>query len=264
MEHVSVEVVGEGAPVILIPGLSSPRAVWEGVAPGLAKQHRVYLVQVNGFAGENPRANTAPGILAGIVADLHALVAQEKLHDAAVVGHSLGGLVGLMFAKAHPHDLARLMVVDALPYAGTIFVPNATVAMIEPQAAAIRDRMVASFGKPADEATTAGTAAALALKSESRAKVAGWMRASDPRVSGLAMYEDLTADLRPEMATIATPITVVYPWSAALPRERADAFYRGEYAKAPHVSYVDVGDAAHFVMLDQPTAFAAALEAFLK
>ena len=48
MEHVSVEVSGEGPAVILVPGLSTPRSVWAGIAPQLAK-HRVYLVQVNGF-----------------------------------------------------------------------------------------------------------------------------------------------------------------------------------------------------------------------
>src|SRR3546814_19440822 len=66
-------------------------------------------------------------------------------------------------------------------------------------------------------------------------KVAAWVTATDARVSGQAMYEDMTTDLRPDMAAIATPITLVYPYSAGLPKERADAFYRAEYAKAPNV-----------------------------
>jgi pimeloyl-ACP methyl ester carboxylesterase len=262
MAHISVEVTGQGAPVILIPGLASPRAVWEAFAPELAKTHRVYLVQVNGFAGEDPRDNLKPGILDGIVADLHVLVAQEKLGAVPVVGHSMGGLAGLLWARAHPDDLARLMVGDALPFIGDIFVPGATVAQVEPQGAAMRDRMIASYGKP-DRAGAEATAAILALKPESRARVVAWSMAADSRVSGQAMYEDLTTDLRPEMASIQTPITLVYPWSAQLPKERADAFYRAEYAKAPHVAFVDIGDAAHFVMLDQPEAFRAALTAFL-
>src|SRR3954468_15738720 len=70
MDHISIEVTGSGSPVFLIPGLSSPRATWDGVVPELAKTHRVYLVQVNGFAGEAPGANLQPGILDGVVADL--------------------------------------------------------------------------------------------------------------------------------------------------------------------------------------------------
>ena len=67
MSHISVVSIGKGTPVILIPGLSSPRTVWDGVVPGLAKTHRVYVVQVNGFAGDAPGANLSPGILDGIV-----------------------------------------------------------------------------------------------------------------------------------------------------------------------------------------------------
>jgi pimeloyl-ACP methyl ester carboxylesterase len=262
MDHISVQVIGKGSPVILVPGLSSPRAVWDGVAPDLAKNHTVYLVQVNGFGGEDPRGNLKPGLLSGIVADLDTLIRDRKLKDAAVIGHSMGGLVGLMLAKAHPGDVARLMIVDSLPFVGAIFMPDPSVAALEPQAAAMRDKMAAGYGKPANEAGIQGTAAGLALKPASREKVAGWMRAADGRVSGLAMYEDLTTDLREDVAAIQTPITLVYPWSAGMPKERAEPFYKAQYAKAPHVSFVDIGDAAHFVMLDQPEAFKAAVLAF--
>src|SRR3546814_18989464 len=85
-------------------------------------------------------------------------MAANKLPGAAVVGDSMGGLVGLMLAKAHPGDVGKLMVVDALPYVGDIFVPGATVAQIEPQAQAIRDRKVASYPQP-DAAQAQATAA---------------------------------------------------------------------------------------------------------
>lgn len=264
MDHISVQVIGRGAPLILIPGLSSPRDVWAGVAPALAKRHRVYLVQVNGFGGDEPRANLKPGVIEGVVGDLHKLIEAEKLGGAAVVGHSMGGLAGLMLAKAHPADVGRLMVVDALPYIGVIFVPGATVAMIEPTAATMRDRMAAQYGKAADPAGAAQIAASQAITPAAQAQVAKWIGAADARVSAQAFYEDATIDLRPDMATISTPITLVFPWSGRMPKARAEPFYRGEYAKAPKVTFVDVGDSGHFVMLDQPAAFAAALEAFLE
>src|SRR3546814_17467866 len=83
-------------------------------------------------------------------------------------------------------------------------------------------------------------------------KVAAWVTATDARVSGQAMYEDMTTDLRPDMAAIATRITLVYPYSAGLPKDRADAFYLAESAKAPNVTFVPVADRAHFLLLDQP------------
>jgi pimeloyl-ACP methyl ester carboxylesterase len=265
MAHISVQTAGKGSPVILIPGLSSPRAVWDGVVPELATSHRVYIVQVNGFGGDAPRANLAPGILDGIVADLHTLIAGSKLGKPAVVGHSMGGLVALMLAKARPDDVGKLMIVDSLPYIGEIFAPGAPVAALEPQARAMRDGLAAAYGKPANPAANEALAARMALKPASRTTVAGWAAKADVRVSAQAMYEDMTTDLRPDMASIATPITLVYPWNAVGPTKPvADALYRKAYAAAPHVTFVDIGDAAHFVMLDQPVAFREALDDFLR
>ena len=263
MDHISIEVTGSGSPIFLIPGLASPRATWEGVVPELAKTHQVFLVQVNGFGGDVPGANLKPGILDGVVADLDGYIVKNNIKGAAIVGHSMGGLVGLMFAKAHPDHVSRLMIVDSLPFFGMLFGPTATVAMVEPQGKAMRDQMAAAYGKPADPTQAEATANRLALKPESRAKVKAWAMAADPRVSGEAMYEDLTTDLREDLASIKTPITLVYPWAETGPtKAMADPLYRGAYAAAPKVTFVDVGDSAHFVMLDQPTVFAAALKAF--
>jgi pimeloyl-ACP methyl ester carboxylesterase len=127
----------------------------------------------------------------------------------------------------------------------------------------IRDQMIASYGKDG-AAAAKRTAAGMALTPEAQAKVAAWIEKADARVSGEAMYEDLTTDLRPDMAAIKTPITLVFPYSQAMPKEKAEPFYHGEYAKAPNVTFVAVPDSAHFVMLDQPQAFAAALAGFVK
>ena len=261
LPHISIVAVGKGSPVVLLPGLSTPREVWDGVVPALARDHRVILVQVNGFGGDDPGANLQPGILDGVVGDLHGWLTAHKLAPARIVGHSMGGLLALQLAKAHPADASALMIVDALPYIGDIFMPNATVAQLEPQAKAMRDKIVASFGK-SDPKIAERTAAGMALTPAARARIADWIAKSDARVTGEAMYEDMTTDLRPAMAGIKTPITLIVPYTPAMPKERAMPFYRGEYAKAPNAVLVPIGEAGHFVMLDQPDAFAEAIEAF--
>ncbi len=55
------------------------------------------------------------------------------------------------------------------------------------------------------------------------------------------------------------------PWTdARFGEERTLAFYKRQYAALPKVEFVGIGDAGHFVMLDQPTAFGAAVDAFVK
>ena len=265
LPHISVEALGSGKPVVLIPGLSTPREVWSQIAPELAKSHRVLLVQVNGFAGDNPGANAKPGILDGIVADIHTYLASHHLASAPVVGHSMGGLVAMKLALAHPRDVGRLMIVDSLPFAGTMFDPAATVDAVRPLAAMLKTKMEAGYTGDGGKAAVEATASGLTAKPESKAKVTSWVLAANPKVAAEAMAEDLTTDLRPEVGAIAAPITLVHP-SAALGKDAAatDSFYRTQYAGAKRITFVPVADSGHFVMLDQPEDFAAAVRDFLK
>lgn len=264
MDHISVEVVGRGSPVLLIPGLSSPRATWEGVVPELARNHSVYLVQVNGFGGDDPRGNLQPGILDGIVADLHTLIATRKLGAVPVVGHSMGGLVTLMLARSHPQDVQKALIVDALPFLGVVWggLPNVDAA--KAPAEMMRAQMAGLYGKPFPDLLARSIARQNALKPASQEKVAAWSAKADMRVSGQAIYEDMLTDLRPDLPKITAPITVLVPWTDARGgEEKVLGLYRAQYAGTPNVTIRGVGDSGHFIMLDQPALFERALIAFL-
>jgi len=268
LDHISVVQIGKaGSPVILIPGLATPRAVWGGIAPDLARTHRVYLVQINGFAGDDPAANLKPGVLDGAVADLHGYIVAQRLAGAAVIGHSLGGLSAMMLAKAHPGDVGRLMIVDSLPFFGVLMAPPGspvTPAMLEPRAAQMRTAVVAHYGQPASAEAADQQTSGMTVTPRAHELVRGWAMAADARVVGQAMYEDMTEDLRADVAKMDVPVTVVYPWhDGPFTREQTAAFYRAQYAAAPQLNMVEVPGAAHFLMLDQPGLFAAAVERFL-
>lgn len=266
--HISVIRQGSGPGVVFIPGLSSPRASWDSVTAGLTKDHTVYLVQINGFAGDAPGANLSPGILDGIVADLGAYLTSQKAGAVRLVGHSMGGLASLMFARAHPAQVDRLMIVDALPYFPVLLArggPVPSPAEVEPIAKLMRDTIAARYGKPIDPETTKADVDGLAVKLESKLKMAQWAMKADPRVTAQLLYEDMSTDLRPALASLATPITVVVPWTATpFGEDRTLAFYHRQYDAAPKVRLVPIAQSGHFVMLDQPERFRAELDAFLR
>ena len=268
LDHISIVKRGRGSPVVLIPGLASPRESWEQVTGALVAKHSVYLVQVNGFGGDAPGANLRPGVLDGIVADLSAYLAKEKIGPVKLAGHSMGGLAALMFARAHPAQVDGLMIVDALPYFPVLLArggPEPTPAQVEPIAKMMRDTVIARFGKPIDPASIKNDVDAMALKPASRVRMAQFAARADPRVTGQLLYEDMSTDLRPALKDLALPITVVVPWSdSGFGKERTLAFYRRQFAAAPNINFVDIADSGHFVMLDQPKAFADALDAFAK
>ena len=88
--------------------------------------------------------------------------------------------------------------------------------------------------------------------------------ASDPRVTGEALDEDLTTDVRPALTRIMAPVTVVVAWAAAsFGKDRTPGFYARQYVGTAKLSLVEIGEAGHFAMLDQPEAFGAALAQFV-
>src|SRR5687768_16913514 len=125
LSRLSIQTIGKGDPVVLIPGLASPRSVWDGVAPELARRHRLILVQLNGFGADDPGGNSKPGILPGAVSELAGYLAANKIERPALIGHSMSGLVGMMLARDHPQAVGRLMIVDALPFFGVLMSPGA-------------------------------------------------------------------------------------------------------------------------------------------
>lgn len=259
----SVEVEGRGPDVIFIPGLGSSRDVWQAQAEALAQTHRVHLVQVAGFAGEPAPAST-DAMIEPLVEEIAEYIESYTPGQAAVIGHSMGGLTGLMLARRHPERVSRVMIVDSLPFFSAMFGPQATAAGVEPQARVMRDQLIAL-----DDASFAAQQAmgvGRLVKTEGRrAEVAQWSVASDRRAFAQAMYEVVTTDMRGEVANVTVPLTIVYAYDAAMgPEAMIDGLYRGGFGPAPNATFVRIDGSYHFIMFDQPAAFQAAVADFLR
>lgn len=261
----TVEVKGQGQDVILIPGLASSSAVWDDTVKQLQGRYRLHVIQVAGFAGAPAGANAEGPVIQPTVDALDGYIKSAKLKSPAVIGHSMGGLMGLMLARQHPEDVSRLMVVDSLPFYAVVFSPAATVEGVKPQAAAMRD--MAEKATPEQWAAGETRTMARLVKSQVGLKAATEAAiASNPSVTGRALYDDLTTDLRGEIAAIKTPTVMLYPWdeTTGAPRSAYDALYTSAYAPMASAKVKRIDGSLHFIMLDQPAAFAAEVESFLK
>lgn len=261
-DRISVEVVGSGPDVVLIPGLASSREVWRPLADELSATHRLHLVQIGGFAGQPGPASG--DVWAPAVEEVARYIREQGLERPAVIGHSLGGATGLRLAQDHPELIGRVMVVDALPFYSALYGPTATAESARPFA----DQAYAQI-TAADDAAFAtmqqGVARTMSRTPAMQAQVLDWSLASDRHAIGRAMAELMTTDLRPGLAGITAPVTVLYAWDEAMgmPAARADALYAGEYAGLPGVELIRIDGARHFIMADQPERFAAEVEKFL-
>ena len=263
--RLTVEVRGKGPDVVLIPGLASSSAVWDATVKQLEGRYRLHVVQVAGFAGAPAGANAEGPVLQPTLDALDGYIKSARLKSPAVIGHSMGGLMGLMLARQHPEDVGRLMVVDSLPFFPMVFSPMATVESVKPQAVAMRDMAA----KSTPEAWAAGetrTMARLVKSPEGLKAATAAAIASDPSVTGRALYDDLTTDMRGEIAAIRTPTVMLYPWDAATgaPQAAYDELYTQAYAPMTSAKVKRIDGSLHFIMLDQPAAFAAEVESFLR
>ncbi len=263
-DRLSVEVMGTGPDVILIPGLASSREVWRPLATRLAATHRVHLVQLAGFAGE-PWVHGDGPFVAPEVEELARYIAEAGLDRPAMIGHSMGGLSGLLLAQTHPDRVGRLMIVDALPFYSALFGPVVTAETARPIAARFAAAMIAA-DEPTFRSQQAQASRGLARDPAMRETMVEWSMASERRAVAAALTDVMTTDARPGLAAMTTPVTALYAADAdgGAPAAMADALWTREYATLPGVTLVRVDDSRHFVMADQPARFAELVDAFLK
>ncbi|WP_426111561.1 alpha/beta fold hydrolase [Massilia sp. PWRC2] len=266
--RISVTVEGSGSDVVLIAGLNSSPRVWReliAATPG----HRYHLVQVSGFAGAAAGANVEGPVAAPVAEDIaryiETTITGKKLPKPALIGHSMGGTIGLMVASRHPQLVERLMVVDMVPFLGALFgPPGTTAASITPTADGILAAMRAA--EPEARRTRAiGTINSMINNVPMRAGAIDDSLTSTADVSARAYHELVVTDLRPELAAITAPLTVLYIAPKGLmDGPQADAAYKGAYAGAKTLRLKRIDDSAHFIMWDQPAQFQAEVKQFLK
>jgi len=261
-----VEKSGSGDPVILIPGLSCSGEVWEETVSHLRTRYECHVLTLPGFAGQPPLDPLPEDYLGAVRDELLRYIAEQDLKHPIVIGHSLGGFLGMTMAIEAPGRLRKLLIVDALPFLAAIQAP----AMTEEVARSMAANMKASVLKQSPEQYEQAQPAILATMINDKDNIATalqWGRDSDRATVAQAMYDLYASDLRDELAGVEIPILVLGAWVAYKPwgatRESTLARYESQYAKAPHcrVRLTDVGK--HFIMWDDPGFYFEQLHQFL-
>lgn len=262
-DRLSVEVVGAGPDVILIPGLGSSREVWRATADRLKATHRVHMVQLAGFAGE-PWTHGDGAFVQPVVDELARYIRDQGLDRPAVIGHSLGGLSGLLLAQQHPDLVGRLMTVDSLPFYSAMYGPSATADSARPfadQAAA----MIIGADDDSFRTLQTQTAQGLSKTPSEQDRIVDWSMASDRHALASAMKDVMTTDARSGLVAMTTPVTALYAADAdgGPPPALAEAVWSREYSALPGVRLTRVDASRHFIMADQPQRFAELVDRFL-
>jgi aminoacrylate hydrolase len=104
------EIVGKGQPVLMIAGTASDGASWAPLLPLLQDRFQLILIDNRG-SGQTRHAGRI--FIEDIVADSAKLIDHMDFGPLPVIGHSLGGAIGLRLAASHPHKVSKLVTLAA-------------------------------------------------------------------------------------------------------------------------------------------------------
>ena len=108
-------VLGSGEPtVVLAAGAGLTSRTWSELSAVLASSWRVVTFDRAGFGRSDP--GPLPRTPARIARELHALLERLEIGGPLVlVGHSMGGLHVLSFARQYPEEIAGIVLLDTPP-----------------------------------------------------------------------------------------------------------------------------------------------------
>ncbi len=242
----------DGAPwLTFVNSIASTRAMWDAEAAAFAGRYRVLTFDARGHGGTS--ATPPPysfDMLVGDVARLWDALGVGRSH---VVGLSLGGMVAVGLALAHPGRIGALVVANSMMAATPPFVKSwdDRIALARAQGIApVVEPTLARWLAPAFVA--ANPARAEAVRAMIRAtSVDGFIGAAEALK---------TLDYRRRLPEIRRPaLFVAGTEDIACPA----AGIRADADLVPGAEYVEIAGAAHISNIEQPAAFARAVGAFL-
>jgi pimeloyl-ACP methyl ester carboxylesterase len=258
--RLSYLVAGAGPPVVLVHGLGGSATNWVELAPLLAKSRRVVAPDLPGHGGSEPLA--AVSGLESFADRVFAVMETEGVVPAAVVGHSLGGLVALRLALRRPDAVTALVLAGSaglsigarwardLLTAFTIMRPGRLAGRYRTIVARspVLRRLVFGFVSVADPVGLTDVAV--------EGFLAGQVLHTDTASAWRALRDD---DPREELERLRVPVLVLWGADdAQLPLD--DAF---EYARRLRAPLRTIAGCGHLLIGERPEACASAINDFL-
>ena len=242
---------GAGHPVVLAHAIGMDRRMWDDLAARLGEAFRVIRVDLRGH-GRSP-APARPYTLEGMAEDVAALLDRLGIEKAHWVGLSMGAMIGIAFALAHPERLGRVVLANTTssygPEGRALWQARAK-AVEDGGLAAIKDMVMSRYFSDAFRAAHPDTIAAVAARFlETPAE--GYLGSCD------AIAElDFAADL-PRIH--ARTLVIAGEADAGTPPAMSEAIA----ARIPGAQLAVLPGAAHLSAAEKPAEFAALVKGFL-
>nr|WP_315157983.1 alpha/beta hydrolase [uncultured Flavobacterium sp.] len=243
-----VEVKGKGAPVLLFPGFGCTGEVWNETVAELSKNYECHVFTFAGFGNVSPIEKPW---LSTIKDQVISYVKTKKIKNATLIGHSLGGTLSLWLASEETNLFKKLILVDALPAAATLMIPNYKGEIIpydNPQS-----KMMLAMDQKAFDGMNSQSTSFMCMNKEKQKTINEWMSLVDRKTYVYGYIDMLNLDLRKEISKIKIPVVILAATNPDL--TTVQNTYKTQYENLPSVTIYYAANSAHFVMYDQPEWF---------
>ncbi len=234
------EVHGSGPAILLTHGYSSTAHMWEGQIGPLAKDHMLILWDMRGHGRSDVPEDETRYSEEATVGDMAALLGLVGAETAVIGGLSLGGYMSLAFRRAHPERVKALLIIDTGPGFRNDAARDAWNETARKTGARFEEKGLE--GLRGAETRASRHRSALGLARAAR----GMLAQRDARVIN-------------SLPDIREPSLVIVGANDAPYLNAADYMA----AKIPNAEKLVIADAGHASNIDQPSAFNAAVLAFL-
>ena len=246
-------------PMLCIHGGAAHAHWFDFVAPGFMPDHHVYSLDLRGH-GDSARADPQTYSWKTYAEDINALVEKLDLRDFVLIGHSMGGMVSLVYAAMHPERIGRLVIVDTI-----MLMPMDRVTKMREFGAkparsyATQEELIARYRLEGGETQMAAPEVIhrMAMHSGRPDADGRWQHKADrgvyanfTQIAGVPLWEQVKVPalvIKGERSTRYTP--------ALLAEVRA---------RAPQVQIAEVPASDHHITLDNPRGFVDAVQKFLR
>lgn len=248
-------------PLVLVHGGGAHSGWWDHIAPFFAASHRVIAPDLSGHGDSDTRPFYELRTWAKEVVMAPAAVGATG--RPTVVGHSVGGWVSATAAAYYGTDINSVLIIDSplrerAPESGPLRNRGAE------HGYPTRDDIVARFRPvPAQEVVLPYVAEHVAIESVRRT-ANGWNWKFDPRVFAGDLFEKTIAEYKTLEGMIdEIPCRVGYLRceSGLVPPDMAERIRAILELRGP---FVELAEAGHHPMLDQPLPLVAALRTLLE
>jgi pimeloyl-ACP methyl ester carboxylesterase len=242
---IQVEKKGDGRPVLLLPGFTTPGSVWDTTIENFSGSYESHTVSYAGFNGLEPISTPWYD---QIKIQLVEYIKHENLTNLVIIGHSMGGNLAIDLTTELPNHVIGLILVESIPCMRELMMPGVPASSLQYDSP--YNQQVLGMSDNAFRQMAVGLSQNMTFNQSKIDSVISWTLQADRKTYVYGYTDLLKLDLRDKLKKISINTLIL---GASFPdRSLVLLNYEKQYTNLTSKQILIADDCKHFIMFDQP------------